>query len=753
MIDISVTLADADGSEYPTVIISGVPTGAVLSAGTDNGDGSWTLTAAELVGLTLTPPADDHSDFTLSVIATSTESVNSDTATTSSAETINVTVSAVNDAPQLTVPGAQIATENEDHLITGISVSDIDAAAGLVSVAISSGGVLTLATTSGLTFAIGDGVEDADLEFSGLVAEVNAALASVTYRGTENDTIVITVSDLGNSGSGGALTDVATIAVTVIPPNTAPTTSGIPDVEALEDGENAVISLFDYFDDLEDLDDEMVYAIAMSSNPSLFESTNIDPLTGELVLDFADDANGTSQVTVRATDSGGLYVESTFDVTVTPVNDAPRVSNLHLENDTDVAGDLITTDATIAGTLADVDSGSYYRLQFDFDGDDLADDTLWINPGSFSVDVSQWLDYGDVEVRVRGVEWAGRDLFGQWESLSFTYEATPNEAPTIEGLALTGVTVEPGNIVYSEPTISGMLVDADTSSSSYYVEVDLDNNGFADDFRYVEPDGTFAYDLTGLVDLGDHTIAVRGVESSPQTGESLEGEWFTIDFTLSEQLATTPTISGLSLVEDTGTPDDLSTTNAQITGVLDASGDGVDYLIEIDVDGDGLSDATLPGTPGQPFTYDPTSLIDAGTVTIAVRGVEWDGLSFLWGDWAELTFEYLGVPNEAPIIADLALVNDTDLPGDGVTSDPRISGSLVDETSIGFDYSIEIDIDGDQVADDELFVTAGDSFEYNFEFLATYGVLDVSLRGVERYVDGSGQDQTVYGDWVDFSFE
>ncbi|HBN51067.1 MAG TPA: hypothetical protein DD465_18260, partial [Thalassospira sp.] len=49
-----------DSGEVLTVTISGVPEGAALSAGTDNGDGSWTLSAADLNGLTITP-ADDFS--------------------------------------------------------------------------------------------------------------------------------------------------------------------------------------------------------------------------------------------------------------------------------------------------------------------------------------------------------------------------------------------------------------------------------------------------------------------------------------------------------------------------------------------------------------------------------------------------------------------------------------------------------------------------------------------------------------------
>ena len=50
---ITSALADTDGSEAQSIVVSGVPTGATLSAGTNNGGGSWTLTPAQLAGLTL----------------------------------------------------------------------------------------------------------------------------------------------------------------------------------------------------------------------------------------------------------------------------------------------------------------------------------------------------------------------------------------------------------------------------------------------------------------------------------------------------------------------------------------------------------------------------------------------------------------------------------------------------------------------------------------------------------------------------
>ena len=59
-LDISPSLVDTDGSEtVQSIVISNIPTGAVLSAGIDNGDGSYTLTEAELTNLTINPVFDE----------------------------------------------------------------------------------------------------------------------------------------------------------------------------------------------------------------------------------------------------------------------------------------------------------------------------------------------------------------------------------------------------------------------------------------------------------------------------------------------------------------------------------------------------------------------------------------------------------------------------------------------------------------------------------------------------------------------
>ncbi|WP_165694315.1 hypothetical protein, partial [Teichococcus deserti] len=106
--DTSIALPVAIGTLSPTesvsVTISGLPTGATLSAGTHNADGSYTLTQGQLVGLTLNAP--DPGNATLHVTATITDSSSGTTASTSA--NLGLTVLNLADAPNLTLPALPI---------------------------------------------------------------------------------------------------------------------------------------------------------------------------------------------------------------------------------------------------------------------------------------------------------------------------------------------------------------------------------------------------------------------------------------------------------------------------------------------------------------------------------------------------------------------------------------------------------------------------------------------------------------------
>ena len=161
--------------------------------------------------------------------------LNSGQDTDQSANTMTVNVTAVNDAPVNTVPGAQ--STNEDTALTfntananKISVADVDiaeTAGGKFKVSISvTNGTLTLSGTTGLVFTTGDGTADASMVFTGLPTDVNAALDGLSYAPTADfngsASLSLTTEDQGNTGSGGNKTDTDTVAITVTAVNDRP---------------------------------------------------------------------------------------------------------------------------------------------------------------------------------------------------------------------------------------------------------------------------------------------------------------------------------------------------------------------------------------------------------------------------------------------------------------------------------------------------------------------------------------------------
>jgi uncharacterized repeat protein (TIGR01451 family) len=130
-----------------------------------------------------------------------------------------------NDPPVNTVPGPQdIAMSSYLYFSSGrgnaISIADPDAGTAPVEVTLSvTAGTLTL-TSSGLTFSAGDGYDDPSMTFTGSQADINAALQTLLFAppstlGTV--TLTMTTNDLGNTGTGGPLSDTDTVEIVVSP--------------------------------------------------------------------------------------------------------------------------------------------------------------------------------------------------------------------------------------------------------------------------------------------------------------------------------------------------------------------------------------------------------------------------------------------------------------------------------------------------------------------------------------------------------
>ena len=217
---------------HGTVTVGTVGGGASI---TNNGTGSVTLTGtvaqinatlAALNNVTYQPASNYNGSDTLTVL-TSDDGNTGTGGAKSDSDTVSITVSAVNDAPVNTVPGAQSATEDTAKVISGLAIADVDAASGTVTTTLSvAHGTITVGTVGGGAGISGNGTGTVTL--TGTVAQINAtlsALNNVSYLGSSNfngsDTLTVTTNDGGNTG-GSAQSDTDTVSITVSAVNDAP---------------------------------------------------------------------------------------------------------------------------------------------------------------------------------------------------------------------------------------------------------------------------------------------------------------------------------------------------------------------------------------------------------------------------------------------------------------------------------------------------------------------------------------------------
>ena len=160
--------------------------------------------------------------------------------------------------------------------------------------------------------------------------------------------------------TSGAFVD-TTFTVTVNPVNDTPTTSGLANV-TVDDAPDTVVNLFAAFADVEDADPALVYTVVGNTNAALFTSTAVNGAAGTLTLDYAPNAFGTADLTVRATDTSGAFVDTTFTVTVNPVNDTPTTSGLANVTVNEDAPDTVVNLFAAFADVEDADPALVYTV-------------------------------------------------------------------------------------------------------------------------------------------------------------------------------------------------------------------------------------------------------------------------------------------------------------------------------------------------------------------------------------------------------
>ncbi|MBK80296.1 MAG: hypothetical protein CMQ43_05195 [Gammaproteobacteria bacterium] len=392
VVDLSGVFDDVDltrEGDNLTILVSGVadPAGVIAGAVMNGTD------------LELTFQPDQHgAGGVVTVTATDdqSESVSVD---------VDVEVTAVNDAPTVVAPIADV-TVDEDA-----AGGSIDLSAVFADVDVATSGDSLTYTVAGVT---GDPLGTAVIAGSSVV---------LSYAPDQNGTADVTVRA---TDTGGAFAE-DTFTVTVNPINDSPFVASAPaPVTFPEDAGSASVSLAGVFDDV-DLaieGDNLSYSVVGGLPPFLSGAV----MSGtDLDLTFAADQHGTGTVTVRATDDGGLFVEAGVDVTVNPVNDTPTV--VGPLSDVAVDEDAADTVIGLVGVFDDVDlATSGDTLSYSVSG--LSGDAVLDAASVAGTDLV--LDYaadqhGVVDVTVRAT-----DTFGAFAEDTIQVTVNPvNDVPTV----------------------------------------------------------------------------------------------------------------------------------------------------------------------------------------------------------------------------------------------------------------------------------------------------------------------------------
>lgn len=315
--------------------------------------------------LTYTPAADANGTAVVTVTATDDGGTANGGVDTSAAQTFNITVSSVNDAPSFTGGGDVTVPE------------DSAAYSAPWATAISAGP----ANESGqaLTFNV---TNDNNSLFSVQPSISASGVLSFTLNANfyGSATVTVTLSDDGGTANGGVDTSAAlTFTINVTPVNDAPGFDGGGDVTVNEDSGPYTAPWATGITAGPNETQTVTFSVSNNNDALFLVQPSISP-DGVLSFTPAPNAFGSAAVTVALTDDGGTAnggvdtsAAQTFTINVTGVNDGPTAGNDSWETfgNTELRVDL--TPALTAAVYDTTPSGNGVR---DNDTDPEGDPTI-----------------------------------------------------------------------------------------------------------------------------------------------------------------------------------------------------------------------------------------------------------------------------------------------------------------------------------------------------------------------------------------
>jgi VCBS repeat-containing protein len=277
----------------------------------------------------------------------------------SSSATATINITPAYDAPVATIAHTYGVIEQHNLTIhgTGLSISDVDAGSGSMTVTLSvTEGVLNVA--AGTSGALVSNSGSSAVTITGSQSQINDLLAgghsaTVVYNDNLDNpsssvTLTLAAHDNGNTG-GGDLSSSATTTITVAPVNDAPVATPVTLTAIAEDSGARIITQAELLAGASDVDnaagDLSIAALSIASG----SGTLVD--NGDHTWTYTPALNDDTGVTFNYTVSdGSLIGTSTASLDITPVNDAAVITGATSGSVTEdavpntVTGDLNSTD-------------------------------------------------------------------------------------------------------------------------------------------------------------------------------------------------------------------------------------------------------------------------------------------------------------------------------------------------------------------------------------------------------------------------
>jgi uncharacterized repeat protein (TIGR01451 family) len=340
------------------VVLDALPSGVSFVSATDGGTydpGSHTVSWA--IGA-LANDASTSVNITVTVNESITADIITNTATVDANErdrypandtaTEDTTID-VNDPP---LAEDDIAITDEDNSVTvaasGVLNNDSDPD-------VSDTLTVTAVDTSGTVGIVTDWDTDGSFTY-----DPNGQFEYLQTGGSTNDSFTYTVSD----GNGG--TDNATVIIAINGVNDVPTDISLDNSSVAENQPSGTV-VGDFSTTDPDTGDTFIYSLVSGEGDDDNASFTITGSQLQTVASFNYETKNSCSIRIRTTDSGILYYEEAFIITVINANDPPvavddsdttpadtPVTIDVLDNDSDVDGDTLTIDSVTQGTNGSV---------------------------------------------------------------------------------------------------------------------------------------------------------------------------------------------------------------------------------------------------------------------------------------------------------------------------------------------------------------------------------------------------------------